>query len=106
MANCVILSCFGHIIQLGIEDLMGEITSKAMVTTKQVIWDYNPEDEDNLINGGVDVIVIVRTLTVKVSLHGYDTHPAFLLVMLHSLLQHLTEPDICMSCRMAVVNTL
>ncbi|KAI1788191.1 hypothetical protein LXA43DRAFT_840619, partial [Ganoderma leucocontextum] len=36
------LGCFGHIIQLGIEDFMGEITLKAAVATKQAIWDYNP----------------------------------------------------------------
>ncbi|KAI1796503.1 hypothetical protein LXA43DRAFT_851951, partial [Ganoderma leucocontextum] len=36
------LGCFGHIIQLGIEDFMGEITSKAAVATKQAIWDYDP----------------------------------------------------------------
>ncbi|KAI1781764.1 hypothetical protein LXA43DRAFT_856548, partial [Ganoderma leucocontextum] len=36
------LSCFGHVIQLGIEDFMGEITSKAVIATKQAIWDYDP----------------------------------------------------------------
>ena len=50
---------------------MGEITLKAAVATKQAIWDYDPEEEDNLINGGVDVIAVVRTLAVKVSLDGY-----------------------------------
>ncbi|KAM5530832.1 hypothetical protein V8D89_015500 [Ganoderma adspersum] len=59
------LSCFGHVIQLGIEDFMGEIMLKAAVATKQAIWDYDPEEEDNLINRGVDVIAVVRTLAVK-----------------------------------------
>ena len=70
-ANWRILSCFGHIIQLSIEDFMGEITSKAAVATKQAIWDYDPEEEENLINGDVDAIAVVRTLAVKVSLDGY-----------------------------------
>ena len=48
---------------------MGEITSKAAVATKQAIWDYDPEDEGNLINGALDVIAIVRTLAVKVCIH-------------------------------------
>nr|VWP01648.1 Uncharacterized protein [Ganoderma boninense] len=59
------LSCFRHVIQLGIEDFMEEIMSKAAVATKQAIWDYDPEDEGNLINGALDVIAIIRTLTVK-----------------------------------------
>ena len=46
---------------------MSKITLKAAVATKQAIWDYDPEEEDNLINGGVDVIAIIRTLAVKVS---------------------------------------
>ena len=70
-ANWCILSCFGHIIQLGIKDFMGEITSKAAITMKQAIWDYDPEEEENLINRYVDVITMVRTLTIKVSLDGY-----------------------------------
>ncbi len=45
---------------------MSKITSKAAIATKQAIWDYDPEAEDNLINGGVDMITIVRTLAVKV----------------------------------------
>ncbi|KAI1784906.1 hypothetical protein LXA43DRAFT_900834, partial [Ganoderma leucocontextum] len=77
--------CFGHIIQLGIEDFMGEITSKAAIAMKQAIWDYNPKEEDNLINGGVDIIAVVQTLAVKVRLNGCS--PATLTVRseIHSL---------------------
>ena len=45
---------------------MGEVTSKAAVATKQAIWDYDPEDEDSLVNGTLDVVAVVRTLAVKV----------------------------------------
>ncbi|RPD57653.1 hypothetical protein L226DRAFT_436123, partial [Lentinus tigrinus ALCF2SS1-7] len=36
------LGCFGHIVQLGIEDFMGHITHKAAVESKDAIWNYDP----------------------------------------------------------------
>ncbi|KAL6298236.1 hypothetical protein BKA93DRAFT_706190, partial [Sparassis latifolia] len=36
------LSCLGHVISLGIEDYMSEITRIAVIETKQAIWDYDP----------------------------------------------------------------
>ncbi|KAI0743013.1 hypothetical protein C8Q80DRAFT_1064268, partial [Daedaleopsis nitida] len=36
------LSCFGHIIQLAIEDFMSEVTQTGLVESKQAIWEFNP----------------------------------------------------------------
>ncbi|TBU52032.1 hypothetical protein BD310DRAFT_791659, partial [Dichomitus squalens] len=36
------LGCYGHIVQLGVEDFMGAITQKAVAETKQAIWEYDP----------------------------------------------------------------
>ncbi|KAI1789149.1 hypothetical protein LXA43DRAFT_893277 [Ganoderma leucocontextum] len=60
------LSCYGHVVQLGVEDFMSAITQKAVVETKQAIWDYDPKHADSIVNGGLDVIAILRTLAVKV----------------------------------------
>lgn len=60
-------SCFGHVIQLGIEDFMRKVTQIAIVESKQAIWDYDPQLVENQIAvGGLDVIAIIRTLAVKV----------------------------------------
>ncbi|EJF59694.1 hypothetical protein DICSQDRAFT_19207, partial [Dichomitus squalens LYAD-421 SS1] len=36
------LGCYGHIVQLDVEDFMGAITQKAVVETKRAIWEYDP----------------------------------------------------------------
>ncbi|TFK82168.1 hypothetical protein K466DRAFT_465478, partial [Polyporus arcularius HHB13444] len=36
------LGCFGHIVQLSIEDFMGHVTRKAAVESKEAIWNYDP----------------------------------------------------------------
>ncbi|RDX42608.1 hypothetical protein OH76DRAFT_1298542, partial [Lentinus brumalis] len=36
------LGCFGHIVQLGIEDFMGCATRKGVVESKEAIWNYDP----------------------------------------------------------------
>ncbi|KAI1789378.1 hypothetical protein LXA43DRAFT_868720, partial [Ganoderma leucocontextum] len=36
------LSCYSHVVQLGVEDFMSVITQKAVADTKQAIWDYDP----------------------------------------------------------------
>ncbi len=45
---------------------MGCVTSKAVVESKEAIWNYDPEDKGSIINGGLDVIAVIRTLAVKV----------------------------------------
>ena len=64
---------------------MGNITSKVAVATKQAIWDYDPEAEDNLINGALDVIAVVCTLTVKVSINNYTLWPSWLVMRCYAL---------------------
>ena len=45
---------------------MSEIMQVAVAENKQAIWDYDPSDPQSLINGGVDIIAVIRTLIVKV----------------------------------------
>ncbi len=45
---------------------MGKVTQTALVESKQAIWDYDPQAEESIVNGGLDVIAVIRTLAVKV----------------------------------------
>lgn len=45
---------------------MSKVTQTAIVESKQAIWDYNPQDPSNRVDGGLDVIAAIRTLAVKV----------------------------------------
>lgn len=45
---------------------MSKVTQTAIVESKQAIWDYDPQDPSNRVEGGLDVIAIIRTLAVKV----------------------------------------
>ncbi|KAI1797492.1 hypothetical protein LXA43DRAFT_878230, partial [Ganoderma leucocontextum] len=58
--------CFGHIVQLACKDFMAQITQVAIAENKQAIWDYNPSDPQSPVNGGLDVISVIRMLIVKV----------------------------------------
>ncbi len=60
--------CFGHVVQLGTVDFMSEVTQVGLVKSKQAIWEYDPQAAESAINGGLDVITVIRTLVVKVSL--------------------------------------
>ncbi|KAM5541078.1 hypothetical protein V8D89_005389 [Ganoderma adspersum] len=64
------LRCFRHIIQLSIEDFMGQITQVAIAENKQAIWDYNPNDPHSLVNGSIDLIAVIHTLIVKIQVSG------------------------------------
>ncbi len=59
-------SCSRNVVQLGIEVFMSKVTQTAIVELKQAIWDYDPQDPSNRVEGGLDVIAIIRTLAVKV----------------------------------------
>ncbi len=61
--------CFGHVVQLGTEAFMSKVTQTAIVESKQSIWEYDPHAADSVINGGLDVIAVIRTLAVKVRTH-------------------------------------
>ena len=46
---------------------MGEVTKIAGVATTNAIWEYDPQDPHNrVIHGAIDVVAVVRTLSVKV----------------------------------------
>ena len=52
-----------HIVQLGIEDFMSEVTKVGIIENKQAIWDYDPTlPENRIVCGGLDVIAVIRTL--------------------------------------------
>lgn len=62
-----ITRCMGHIIQLGIKDFMAFVTKTSAIETTAAIWEYDPNDAENHIQGGkLDAIAFLRTLIVKV----------------------------------------
>ena len=54
-------------VQLGTEAFMLHVTQTAIVESKQVIWEYDPHTAQSAINGGLDLIAVIYTLAVKVS---------------------------------------
>lgn len=61
-------SCLAHVLNLAIGDFMGVVTKKGAIANAQAIWDYDPTDQGNRINGGdLDVIATIRTLAVKIN---------------------------------------
>ena len=66
------VSCLGHVINLGNVDVMGHITKIAAVENATAIWEYDPTHEDNRVLGGsLDVIATIRTLAIKVNNSSY-----------------------------------
>ena len=60
--------CLEHVINLMNIDIMKHVMKIAIVETKTAIWEYDPSDPSNHIsNGGLDVIVTIHTLVIKVS---------------------------------------
>lgn len=54
---------------------MGTVIKKAAAETKQAIWDYDPRLEENsVMHGALNVIAVIRTLVVKVSLVSSQYH--------------------------------
>jgi len=69
-----LISCLGHVINLGNVDVMTHITKIAVVENATAIWEYDPSREDNRILGGsLDVIAAIRTLAIKVSPHNFPS---------------------------------
>jgi hypothetical protein len=50
---------------------MSHITKLTVIETTNAIWEYDPSDDDNsVLGGGLDVIAMIRTLSIKVcSIH-------------------------------------
>ncbi len=48
---------------------MSKVTQMAVVESKQAIWEYNPTAAESIINGKLDMIAVIHTLAVKVSLN-------------------------------------
>ena len=63
--------CLGHVVNLGMIDVMGHITKIAAVEITTAIWEYNPDLPGNRFLGGLlDVIAAIRTLAVKIQCSG------------------------------------
>jgi hypothetical protein len=63
----LLLSCLGHVVNLGNIDVMKHITKIAVVENATAIWEYDPSRDDNRVLGGsLDVIAAIRTLAIKV----------------------------------------
>ncbi len=61
------LPCLEHVVNLANIDVMSHITKIAVVETTNAIWEYDPTDLGNrVLNGRLDVIAVIRTLTIKV----------------------------------------
>ena len=64
-----ICSCLEHVVNLANVNVMSHITKIAVIETTNAIWEYDPTDPNNcVLNGRLDVIAVIRTLTIKVQL--------------------------------------
>jgi len=55
------------VVNLANINVMSHITKIAVVETTNAIWEYDPTDPGNcVLNGWLDVIAVIRTLTIKV----------------------------------------
>ncbi len=64
----VLTSCLEHVINLANVDVMGHITKIAAVENATAIWESNLNLYYNcVLEGLLDVITAVRTITIKVS---------------------------------------
>lgn len=62
-----IFRCLAHIINLGVTDVMSEITKMAALETATAIWEFDPTNDNNRVLGGeLDMVAALRTLSVKV----------------------------------------
>ena len=60
--------CLGHIVNLANIDVMAHITNIVVVENKTAIWEFNNALQINHVaNGGLNVIMVLRTLGIKVS---------------------------------------
>jgi hypothetical protein len=57
---------------------MSHITKIAVIETTNAIWEYDPTDLGNrVLNGRLDVIAVIRTLTIKVPLFPLSASDEF-----------------------------
>ncbi|KAF8240155.1 hypothetical protein L208DRAFT_1216024, partial [Tricholoma matsutake] len=65
------LRCLEHVVNLANINVMSHITKIAVVGTTNAIWEYDPTDPGNhVLNGQLDVIGIIHTLTIKIQASG------------------------------------
>lgn len=69
LLTCLLYSCLAHAINLAVGDFMKTVTKTTVIETTKGIWEYDPEDAQNLVNTHSirDPVAIVRTLAVKVN---------------------------------------
>jgi hypothetical protein len=59
--------CLEHVVNLANVAIMSHITKIAAIENTNAIWEYDPELPGNRVLGGsLDVVAVIRTLTVKV----------------------------------------
>ena len=59
--------CLEHVVNLANVAVMGHITKIAVVKNLNAIWEYDPElDGNHVLGGALDVVVVLRTLVIKV----------------------------------------
>lgn len=61
------IRCLAHVANLATIEIMAYVTKIGLVESHILMWEYDPSDEDNRVLGGhLDVIAVLRTLTIKV----------------------------------------
>ena len=65
------LPCLAHVLNLAIVDVMSEVTRIGHIATSTAIWEFDPSLPSNrVMNHGLDVVAIVRTLAIKIQASG------------------------------------
>ena len=65
------LPCLAHVLNLAIIALMSEITRVEHIATTSAIWEFDPTLPHNrILNGSLNVVAIVHTLTIKIQASG------------------------------------
>ncbi|KAG6904864.1 hypothetical protein DXG01_006651, partial [Tephrocybe rancida] len=65
------LPCLEHVCNIASVDVMGHITKIKAIDTTSAIWDYSPGDHENrVLNGWLDVITTIQTLSIKLQSSG------------------------------------
>lgn len=59
--------CLEHVVNLADVAVISHITKLAAIENSTAMWEYDPLDPDNcVLEGSLDVITAIRTLTIKV----------------------------------------
>ncbi|KZT31394.1 hypothetical protein SISSUDRAFT_967285, partial [Sistotremastrum suecicum HHB10207 ss-3] len=61
------IPCLAHVANLAVVAVMEYVTKVGVAENATLIWEYDPTDPANRVLGGkLDVIAVIRTLTVKI----------------------------------------